>query len=238
MDSDVPDLKRLQQITKKYECTLVVDAAHSMFAMGKKGLGNISDMIDDYSNVILMGSGSKTLGSNFGFIVTGYPYVTLLITYYAPSYIFTNALPPSTCNTVMTNLDILMSTEGDQRRARCLANCKYIRERLEKEGYECIGEISPITIVFIGSEVKARAIGNFLYSSGVIVNPVEYPAVARGEARLRLQIQPGHTKENLDHFVDSLKKIDPIIDEWIGKDHLVSLMMDKIGKEFQKKPNL
>ena len=238
MDSDIPDLKRLHALTQKYECTFVLDCAHSMFSMGSKGLGNVSDQITDFSNVVIIGSGSKTLGSNFGYVATGNPHVRLLISYYAPSFLFTNALPPSICNTVISNVKLLTSEEGQQRRKRCLGNATYIRERLTKEGFECIGEISPIVLVFIGGEIKARAIGNFMYSEGIIVNPVEYPAVPRGEARLRLQIQPGHTKENLDLFVDSLKRMDPIIDEWIENDNLVNLMVTKVTNELQKNPNL
>jgi glycine C-acetyltransferase len=238
MDSDIPDLGAIHALTQKYDCLMVIDCAHSMFVMGKSGLSSASDQIDDFSNVVMIGSGSKTLGSNFGWLATGNPQIKKLVGYYAPSFIFTNSLPPSTCNTVMANVRLLTSQEGDQRRARCLGNAKYVIDRLTEAGYECIGAVSPIVIVFIGPEVKTRAIGNFLYSEGIICNPVEYPAVPIGEARLRLQIQPGHTKENLDHFVEALKKSDPIIDEWIGQDNLVSLLMTKMSAEFQKNPKL
>lgn len=230
MDSDVPDLGRLQRATKEHKCTLVIDCAHSMFAMGKNGLGNLGDMIDDFSNVVIIGSGSKTLGSNFGYISSGHEVLTTLVRYYAPSFVFTNALPPSTCATVVYNINLLTSEEGNERRRKVLANAKYLREELTEKGYECVGGISPLVIVLIRSEIKSRAIANFFYTEGVICNSVEYPAVPLNEARLRLQLQPDHTKENLDHFVNTMIKMDPVIDDWIEKDNLVKLMMNKVAK--------
>jgi glycine C-acetyltransferase len=40
----------------------------------------------------------------------------------------------------------------------------------------------------------------------VIANLVEFPAVARGAARLRLQVMAKHNRGHIDRFIDGLEK--------------------------------
>lgn len=42
---------------------------------------------------------------------------------------------------------------------------------------------------------------------GVHVNGIEYPVVGMNEARLRLNLMPQHTQENMDIFVEIFDKV-------------------------------
>jgi glycine C-acetyltransferase len=44
-----------------------------------------------------------------------------------------------------------------------------------------------------------------LPSLGVIANLAEYPAVAKGSARFRLQVMAKHSKQNVDNMVARLR---------------------------------
>ena len=230
MDSDSPDLVRIQQWTKKHNALLVVDCAHDMFGVGQKGLGIAGDRLTEWDNVVLLGSGSKSLSNNFGWCVSNKSSLPKYLNYYSGSLTFSNALAPGVAASVKHNIDLLMSKEGDERRIRSRRNVHYVRKRLTDAGYEIIGDPSPIVIVLIGSEFVSRSIANMLYEEGIILNSVEYPACAQGDARLRLQIQCDHTIEQLDALVDALLKVQPKVDEYLENDNFVKVVSASIMK--------
>lgn len=221
MDSDCADLNRIQQAAKANEAVLVVDCAHDMFGHGSIGLGNAGDKIKDFDNVILLGSGSKSLSNNFGWAVSNKQSYPNFLNFYAGSFTFSNALAPSVAAIVSHNIDLLMSEEGTRRRARVLENSIYVRKRLVDEGFEVIGEPSPVVIILIGSETISRSIANMMYAKGIVVNSVEFPACEPGDSRMRMQLQCDHTKEQLDYFVDTLKEIMPEVEEYLANDDLI-----------------
>jgi glycine C-acetyltransferase len=230
MDSDCADLDRLQKATKQHQALLIVDCAHDMFGVGEKGLGNPGERIKDFSNVVLLGSGSKALSNNFGWCVSNYPALPSFMGYFAGSLTFSNALAPSVAAIVSHNIDLLMSPEGDDRRRRNKENAIYIRKRLTDAGFEVIGEPCPVVIVLIGSELMSRAIANMMYDEGIIVNSVEFPACAPGDSRLRLQVQSDHTKEHLDTFVDKLVEIMPKVEEYLEKDKFTNTVQQALAR--------
>ena len=205
MDSDCPDLDRMQKLCKKYNATLMIDSAHDMFGTGPRGRGHVSERIQDFSNVVIIGSGSKCLASNFGYCVTRNKNLIDLMNTSCASWTHSDALPPARASLVSHNIKVMGSERGFEKRAALRRNTTYLTKRLHEEGFETIGFASPIVLVFIGSELMCRVLGNFLYAEGVIVNPVEYPAVATGQSRLRLQIQASHTLEMLEEVVQRLK---------------------------------
>lgn len=227
MDSDCPDLGRIQQIAKNNDATLLVDSAHDMFGTGENGRGYASDMIKDFSNVLIIGSGSKALSANFGYLVTGNKDIYEMLKSSCPSHLSCDILPPPVAAHVTHNLKIMASEEGYRRRAQLVENCNYITERLVGAGFEVIGFPSPIIIVFIGSEFMCRAISNMMYYRGIIVNSVEYPAVGFGQSRLRLQIQATHTREHLDKFVDELAAIIPEVEQFLETDPKALYMQEQ-----------
>lgn len=235
MDSDCADLDRLQKVTKELQAVLVVDCAHDMFSVGRLGLGNPGERIKDWSNVVLLGSGSKALANNFGWCVSSRPALPAFLNYFAGSYTFSNALAPAVAATVKHNIDLLMSEEGDRRRARSLENVLYIRKRLTDAGFEVIGDPSPVVIVVIGSEFVSRAISHMLmHDHGVIVNSVEFPACAVGDSRLRLQVQCDHTRAHLDTFVDRLVEVMPRVEQFLAQDKLAAVISTKIAQSMSQ----
>ena len=238
MDSDSPDLDRLQKWTKKHNAIFVVDCAHDMFCVGQLGLGVAGDTIKEWDNVVLLGSGSKSLANNFGWCVSSKKAIPAFMNYYAGSLTFSNALAPGVSASVKYNIDLLMSEEGDQRRKRSRENTSYIRKRLVEEGYEIIGDPSPIVIVLIGSELVSRSIANMMYDEGIIVNSVEFPACAQGESRLRLQIQSDHKKEHLDKFIEAIKRIHPKVEEYLANDKFTQTLSRKIIESVSQQQKL
>jgi len=68
--------------------------------------------LTDRSNVLLVGTGSKTLSINFGFVGVAHPIVTDYLKYYSTAYMFTNAINPVQANSALATLRVVRSEEG------------------------------------------------------------------------------------------------------------------------------
>jgi len=93
-----------------------------------------------------------------------------------------------------TALDIVRSPEGDRLREDLMRAVHAIREAFSEGGVECLGAPSAIVIVPVGDEAVARVAARLLVDRGVLVNVFEFPAVAIGAARFRLQMMAAHTE--------------------------------------------
>jgi glycine C-acetyltransferase len=205
MDSDTPDLKALQALCNEYDATLLVDVAHDLGSMGPGGRGFIGeqDMLGQID--IVMGSFSKTFGSNGGFVACNSVAVKQYLKFYGSSATFSNALSPVQAATVTKAFEIVQSEKGQHLRSVMLKRTGQMRNALSAARLQCIGNPSPIVPVRVGDEALARLVSRHLPALEVIANLVEYPAVAKGDARLRLQMMPTHSVENVQALASRLR---------------------------------
>jgi 7-keto-8-aminopelargonate synthetase-like enzyme len=205
MDSDTPDLRVLQELCREYEATLLVDVAHDLGAMGQGGCGFIGaqDMLGKID--IVMGSFSKTFASNGGFVACKSPAVRQYLKFYGCSATFSNALSPVQAATVTKAFEIVQSDRGRDLRRLLLKRIGQMRDALAAAGLVVIGDPSAIVPVLVGDEALARMASRRLPELEVIANLVEYPAVAKGNARFRLQMMPSHSAENVRELATRLR---------------------------------
>jgi 7-keto-8-aminopelargonate synthetase-like enzyme len=197
MDSDTPDLAALQELCHEFNATLLVDVAHDLGAIGVGGHGFIGmqDMVGKID--IVMGSFSKTFASNGGFVSCNSPAVRQYLKFYGCSATFSNALSPVQAATVTKAFEIVQSDRGRDLRWLLMKRIRQLRKALTDAGLELIGNPSAIVPVVVGDESLARMVSRRLPELGVVANLVEYPAVAKGNARFRFQVMPTHTAENV-----------------------------------------
>jgi glycine C-acetyltransferase len=210
MDSDTPDLAALQDLCREFKATLMVDVAHDLGSLGTGGRGHIGlqNMLGKVD--IVMGSFSKTFASNGGFVATKSRAVKEYLGFYSPSCTFSNALSPAQAAVVLKAFEIVDSAEGEELRNALLRNVLSLRQQLQDVGMEVYGDPSAIVCVKMGAEGLARLVSRRLPQAGVIANLVEYPAVAKGAARFRLQVMAKHTEQNI---TDAVKRIRGAVDE-------------------------
>ena len=204
MDSDTPDITALQDLAHEYGATLMVDVAHDLGCLGADGTGHIGiqNMLGKVD--LVMGSFSKTFGSNGGFVATRSRAVKEYLRFFSPSCTFSNALSPAQLATVTKALDIVESEEGKELRGRLMSNIVNLRARIRARGMDCYGDPSAIVAVKTGDEALARMTARALPEMGLISNLVEFPAVGKGQARFRLQVMAGHTDEEITAAADRL----------------------------------
>jgi glycine C-acetyltransferase len=184
----------------------LVDVAHDLGAMGEGGRGFIGQQGMSGQIDIVMGSFSKTFASNGGFVACNSPAVRQYLKFYGCSATFSNALSPVQAATVTKAFDIVQSDKGRQLRRLLLKRVGEMRDALAAAGLQVIGNPSAIVPVLVGDEALARMVSRRLPELEVIANLVEYPAVAKGNARFRLQMMPSHSAENVRELAARLRR--------------------------------
>jgi 7-keto-8-aminopelargonate synthetase-like enzyme len=201
MDSDTPDITAMQDLCREYNATLLVDVAHDLGNIGEDGTGHIGLQAMLGKVDIVMGSFSKTFASNGGFVSCASPEVKEYLRYFGSSGTFSNALSPVQAATVLKAFEIVQSEEGRSLRSTLMRNVLYLRAELNRLGMEVIGNPSAIVSAKVGDEALARLVSQRLPSLGVIANLVEFPAVAKGSARFRLQVMASHSRSDIDQLI-------------------------------------
>lgn len=205
MDSDVPDLAAMQALCREFDATLLVDVAHDLGCIGEGGRGfiGLQGMLGKID--IVMGSFSKTFASNGGFVACNSPAVRQYLKFYGCSATFSNALSPVQAATVDKAFEIVGSEKGRELRLRLMQRILHLRTALEAAQLDLIGAPSAIVPVVVGDEALARMVSRRLPAAGLVANLVEFPAVAKGNARFRLQVMPGHSIENIEDAVQRFR---------------------------------
>jgi glycine C-acetyltransferase len=205
MDSDTPDLAGLQALCHEFNATLVVDVAHDLGCLGDNGRGHIGiqNMLGKVD--LVMGSFSKTFASNGGFVASNSRAVKEYLRFYSAPATFSNALSPVQAATVLKAFEIVESEEGRTLRAALMTNVISLRRQLREAGMDYYGDPSAIVCVKMGTESVARLVSKRLPELGLVANLVEFPAVPKGAARIRMQVMANHSEQNIANAVQALK---------------------------------
>ena len=87
-------------------------------------------------------------------------------------------------------------------------NIDYFVRRAKEEGLNtCLAKESAIVPVLIGSDEHAAMLSAFMLREGVFVPPAMYPAVPKGQSRLRFSITAAHSIEQLETAVSTLSRL-------------------------------
>ncbi|WP_119459843.1 aminotransferase class I/II-fold pyridoxal phosphate-dependent enzyme [Rhodospirillaceae bacterium SYSU D60014] len=202
MDSDTPDIAALQDLCDEFGATLLVDVAHDLGCIGEDGRGfiGLQNMLGKVD--IVMGSFSKTFASNGGFVACNSPAVRQYLKYYGSTATFSNALSPVQAATVTKAFEIVRSDRGGALRRQLMDRICRLRAAFDNAGLEVLGDPSAIVPVVVGDEALARLVSRRLPGLGVVANLVEFPAVAKGNARFRFQVMPTHTDQHIQLAVE------------------------------------
>lgn len=185
MDGDRPPLGELCAVAEHHDALVYLDEAHSIGVAGPDGKGvawddGVAERID-----LHVGTLSKSLGSQGGFVAACRTLIDLLTTK-CRSFLFTTALAPACAVSALKALDLLPSMED--RRRRVTGDAGEIRRRLQGMGYDTLGSVSPIIPVWTGSVSATQKLSGHLLKKGFFVPSIRPPTVSPGEGRVRLSI--------------------------------------------------
>ena len=210
MDSDVPDLVALQEVCHEFGARLMVDVAHDFGSMGPKGSGQLGVQGLLGKVDLVMGSFSKSFASNGGFLASNSPAVKQYVKMFGNTHLFSNALSPIQTAVALESANILSSSEGDALRGKLMNVVHGMRDTFSHHGIDCLGRPSAIVPVPIGDEKVARVVHRLCRERNIATMILEYPVVATGSSRFRLQVMATH---ELDQAVFAATQIVEMIAE-------------------------
>ncbi|HAI21654.1 MAG TPA: 8-amino-7-oxononanoate synthase [Clostridiales bacterium UBA8153] len=203
MDGDIAPLPELISVCRRHGARLMIDEAHATGVIGAQGRGTPEHHGVEGQVDIVAGTLSKGLGGVGGFVASTAEVVEY-VRFYARSYMFSTALPPTVAASVLAALDVIATEPG--LRQRLWTNIRYMREKLTAAGFDLGNSQTAIFPLILGDDVKVKEMGRILHELGIYVNPVFYPAVSRKLSRVRLSIMATHTREDLEQTVEACRE--------------------------------
>lgn len=200
MDGDLAPLHQLVELAKRYGVHTMIDEAHATGVVGATGRGTEEHYHMEGSVDVLMGTLSKAVGSEGGFVCGSAELIQYLINK-ARSFIFSTALSPVTMAAGLRGLQKIQ--EEPQRVAQLRDNMAFLCRELERYGIPAQSD-SAILPIIVGEEKRAMAAMEALKERGYYVSAIRYPTVARGSARLRVALMSSHTREELAGLAQAL----------------------------------
>jgi 8-amino-7-oxononanoate synthase len=188
MDGDLAPVAELAGACRRWGGLLVLDDAHLVLDRSAPDPAALAG-----TEVLRVGTLSKTLGSLGGFVAGSRAACDLLVNR-ARSYIFTTASTPADTAAALANLAVLRSPEGQARKDRLATHVDRIRP----------GHPSPVVPVVTGSEDAAVAAAGALLDVGILVPAIRPPTVPPGTSRLRVALSAAHTDGQIDRLRGAL----------------------------------
>lgn len=201
MDGDSPDLTGLIELTKKYNCKLIMDEAHALgvFDLGIVQKHNLQDYL--FARIMTFGKG---LGCH-GAIVLCSAELKSYLSNFSRSFIYTTALPPHAIATIQFAYRELITNSAlkNQLRANIFefkAQCK----QLELD-HLFTNSDSAIQSCIIKTNKSVKSIAHKIIDKGFNVKAILYPTVPLEEERIRFCIHSYNTKEEIVELLHLLK---------------------------------
>jgi len=206
MDGDSPDLKDFAEFCTKENIFLIVDEAHAIGVLGKKGEGLVQALgleKEVFARIITFG---KALGSH-GAAILGNQQLKSYLINFARSFIYTTGLPPHSIATIISASNFLVSSEGRAQDKVLKKNISFFKNRLKSLKIEkhFITSNSAIHCCIIPGNENIKSVSKKLFDEGFNVKAILSPTVSEGEERLRFCIHSYNTTEEIGLMLQVLK---------------------------------
>ena len=205
MDGTIAKLDSICDHADKYDAAVMIDECHSSGFIGKTGRGT-----HEYRGVmgridIITGTLGKALGGALGGFTSGRKEVIEMLRQRSRPYLFSNTLAPSIVGASIAVLDLL--SETTELRDKLEFNTKYFRKRMTEAGFDIKPGDHPIVPIMLYDAVIAQNFAARLLEEGIYVIGFFYPVVAKGLARIRVQLSAAHEQHHLDKAIDAFIKV-------------------------------
>jgi glycine C-acetyltransferase len=205
MDGFVAPLDKICDLADKYNAMVMVDECHASGFIGKTGRGtielkNVMDRVD-----IVTGTLGKALGGAMGGFTSAKKEVIEILRQRSRPYLFSNSLTPSIVGASIAVFDML--SETTELRDKLEYNINYFKQGLRKIGLEFKEGDSAIVPVMLYDAKLAQVFADKLLVEGIYVIGFFFPVVAKGQARIRVQLSAAHTQAHLDKALVAFEKV-------------------------------
>ncbi|MBU6177368.1 MAG: glycine C-acetyltransferase [Bacteroidetes bacterium] len=204
MDGTIAQLDKIVALAEKYDAAVMIDECHSSGFLGKTGRGT-----HEYRGVmgkidIITGTLGKALGGASGGFTSGRKEIIEMLRQRSRPYLFSNTLAPSIVGASIAVLDML--TETTALRDKLESNTRYFRNKITEAGFDIKPGDHPIVPIMLYDAVLAQKMAARLLEEGIYVIGFFYPVVAKGQARIRVQLSAAHEQAHLDKAIAAFIK--------------------------------
>ena len=205
MDGTIAQLDKICELADQYDAIVMIDECHSSGFIGKKGRGT-----HEYRNVmgridIITGTLGKALGGASGGFTSGRKEIIEMLRQRSRPYLFSNTLAPSIVGASIAVMDML--SETTDLRDKLETNTKYFRDKMTAAGFDIKPGDHPIVPIMLYEAVLAQNFAAKLLEEGIYVIGFFFPVVAKGQARIRVQLSAAHEPHHLDKAIAAFTKI-------------------------------
>lgn len=187
MDGDLAPLRAIRALCDQYNAMLLVDEAHAIGVFGPQGRGRLA--VEGISADVLIGTCSKSLGAQGGFIAAQKPLIEWIVNR-GRAFIFTTALAPASAGAALAVLELL--SDEPNLPAQLLERAANLRQTLIAQGWNIPTGEGPIIPIIIGDESAALSLAEKLKTLGHYAPAIRPPTVPEGLCRLRLTLTLAH----------------------------------------------
>ncbi len=205
MDGTIAKLDEIVTLANTYQALVMSDECHSTGFIGKSGRG-----VPEYRGVhgkidIITGTLGKALGGASGGFTSGKKEIIELLRQRSRPYLFSNTLAPSIVGASIEVFNML--SETTELRDKLEINTKYFREKMTLAGFDIKPGDHPIVPIMLYEATVAQEFAERLLSKGIYVIGFFFPVVAKGKARIRVQISAAHQKHHLDKAIEAFTSV-------------------------------
>jgi len=205
MDGTIAQLDKICDLADKHNAIVMIDECHSTGFLGKTGRGS-----HEYRGVmgridIITGTFGKALGGASGGFTTGRKEIIEMLRQRSRPYLFSNTVAPSIVGASIAVFDML--SETTKLRDKLERNTKYFRRKMTKAGFDIKPGEHPIVPIMLYDAVVAQDFAAKLLDEGIYVIGFFFPVVAKGQARIRVQLSAAHKQKHLDHAIEAFTKV-------------------------------
>jgi len=205
MDGTIAQLDKICDLADKYEALVMTDECHATGFIGKTGRG-----VPEYCGVmgrvdIITGTLGKALGGASGGFTSGRKEIVEMLRQRSRPYLFSNTLAPSIVGASIEVFNMLSATT--ELRDKLEQNTNYFRSEMTKAGFDIKPGVHPIVPIMLYEAPLAQKFAEKLLEKGIYVIGFFFPVVAKGKARIRVQLSAGHDKHHLDKAIQAFTEV-------------------------------
>ena len=205
MDGYVAQLDKICDLADKYNALVMTDECHSAGFIGKTGRGvpelcNVMGRVD-----IITGTLGKALGGAMGGYTTGRKEIIDMLRQRSRPYLFSNSLSPAIVGASLEVFKLL--NESTSLRDKLEANVKQFKTGIKAAGFEIRDGDSAIVPVMLYDAKLSQDFANKLLNEGIYVIGFFFPVVAKGLARIRVQLSAAHEPAHIDKAIAAFTKV-------------------------------
>ena len=205
MDGTIAQLDKICDLADQYKALVMIDECHASGFMGKTGRGT-----HEYRNVmgrvdIITGTLGKALGGAMGGFTSGRKEIIDMLRQRSRPYLFSNSLAPSIVGASIAVIDMLSNTTA--LRDKLWENTRYFREQITAAGFDIKPGEHPIVPIMLYEAKLAQDFAARLLDEGIYVIGFFYPVVAKGNARIRVQLSAAHERHHIDQAIAAFTKV-------------------------------